>query len=170
MSDLRSKLAAALGQAPPPDESAAGPAAEPAADAPSLGILAPDAHLGSDWLNRLQELRRKVPGAPDLGTSPKLGQAEQVGNQVHKLLKKAGRKREAMELRDLQHAFFARREKAAWAALKLRFAELGLPEKTYRALKQGEIQPLQALARLEKAEATELQGMGHARLKELLGG
>lgn len=161
MSDLRAQLAAAFGRDLPAPEAPA-PAAAP-------DLLSDEAHLGTPWLDRLQQLRRGLPGAPDLAARPKLAQAEQVSNQLSKLLKKAGRARDAQELAELKDAFLARRDKAAWAALKERFAALELSERAYRALKQEGADPLKALARLDAADPTALRAMGHARLRELLG-
>lgn len=162
MSDLRSQLAAAFGRDPvaAPEPAAAAPPADP--------LLGPDAHLGTQWLAQLQELRRGLAGAPKLDARPKLAQARQVTDQVGKLLKTAGRKREAALLIELRDDFMARRDKAAWSALKARFGEWGLSEKAYRALKQGEADPLACLARLEALDPTERAGMGASRLVEAL--
>ncbi len=166
MSDLRSQLAAAFGRpAEAPDEPAA--ASAPSGAAPS--ILDDDAHLDTEWLTVLRRLRADLPGAPDLADRPKLAQARMVSDRLVKMLKKSGRKRDARQLAGLRDDFLARRDKAAWAAVKLRFNELGLSSKAYRSLKQVGADPQQALARLRNAPEEDLRSMGAARLRELLG-
>ncbi len=162
MKDLRSALSQALGV----------PAPAPEADeAPRLaGPLVEGAHLGSDWLVRLRAVHATVSGAPTLAPEPKLNAARQVSDILVKRLKKAGRRREARELADLRDSWFARRDRAAWTAIKARFHELGLSDKAYRGLKQGGAEPLTVLARLERSEEGELVGLGARRLRELLSG
>ncbi|RME25441.1 MAG: hypothetical protein D6798_08895 [Deltaproteobacteria bacterium] len=164
MSDLRSQLAAAFGQPAPEDPAAA---SAPSGAGPS--ILDDDAHLDTEWLTVLHRLRAELPGAPEMAARPKLAQARMVSDRVVKMLKKAGRKRDARQLAGLRDDFLARRDKAAWAAVKLRFQTLGLSARAYRSLKQVGADPQAVLARLDRTPEEDLRGMGAARLRELLG-
>ncbi len=133
-------------------------------------MLADDAHLSDPWLERLRQLLPTVDRPPQLSRTPKLGQARQATDQLMGQLKKAGRRRELRELDALRKDFYARRDKAAWAAIKARFQELDLSDKAYRALKQTGADPMSALGRLSKASPEELQTMGARRLREHLAG
>jgi len=161
--DLKSQLAALTGVAPPPDEPPE-PHPPPRVDP----LLGEHAHLDEPWLGRLRALRATVPRAPALAARPRLGQARQVTDQLLRILKKAGRKREARELAGLRDAFYSRREKAAWAAVKGHFTELGLSEKAYRGLKQGRADPLKVWAKLERTDPEQLRALGAKRLRVLL--
>ena len=158
MKDLRVQLAAAFGR-PLPAEAPAAPAAPP-------GPLDPEAHLADPWLEALRPHCRAL--GLDLGARPVLGHARQLTDQAVKKLKDAGRGRDAAALAELRDHFFDRRDKAGWAAVKEAFAADGLPEKTYRALKQEGACPHQTLVRLARIPAAERAGMGHARLRERL--
>ncbi len=83
-------------------------------------------------------------------------------------LEAAGRKHEARALGQARDEFVRRREKKAWEAVKTRFDELGLPEKTYRALKQEGAEVEKVLARLYTRRAEEWPGMAGARLRDIL--
>ena len=159
MHDLRSQLAAKLGATPPDDP--------PETDDAPRGVLHPDAHLDDPWLEALRRAR-PVPGAPEVPDRPSLGAARMLTDQWSKALKKAGRGKDAKALKALREKFLTRRDKAAWAGVKLRFKELGLSDKAYRGLKQGKVDPVRALARLERADAAELQALGAQRLKAAL--
>lgn len=163
--DFKAQLAARFGVEAPAEADAAQEEEAPARD----DLLAPDAHLGSAWLRALRAALRTLPRGPDLADRPKLAQARQATDVAVKQLKKAGDKRAASELAGLRDDFMARRDKAAWAALKTRFGELSLSPKAYRALKQGDTDPVAALAALDAADPAALSTMGAARLRELLG-
>ena len=158
MSDLKSQLAAAFGMP------------EPSPAAPAADILAGGAHLSDPWLERLRALLSTVEDPPELARTPKLGQVRQATDQLMSRLKRAGRGREARELGALRKDFYARRDRAAWSAVKARFQELALSEKAYRALKQGGADPGAVLRRLDGAAPDALRGMGARRLREHLSG
>ncbi|MSQ02640.1 MAG: hypothetical protein EXR71_12250 [Myxococcales bacterium] len=83
-------------------------------------------------------------------------------------LEAGGRKHDARALIQARDEFVRRREKRAWEAVKGRFEELGLPEKTYRALKQEGADVEKVLARLSTRRAEEWRGMAGARLRDIL--
>ena len=167
MKDLRSQLAAAFGEPPPPAPTDAVSPESPV-DPLAQGILAEGAHLDSPWIARLRVLSRSVPGSPGLGDNRKLAHAQQITAQVMRELKKVQRQGASKELGKLRDDWLAQREKAAWAAVKLRFAERGLSEKAYRSLKQEGIDPVSVLQRLGQIDPAELESAGAARLKALL--
>lgn len=167
MKDLRSQLQAAYGPAATPPPTATAPES-PADDPLAQGILAEGAHLHSPWIERLQVLIRSLSAAPKLGDNRKLAHAQQITAQVMRELKKVQRQGAAKELGKLRDDWLAQREKAAWAAVKLRFAERGLSEKAYRSLKQEGADPVAVLQRLGQVDPAELEAMGAARLKALL--
>ena len=160
MSDLKSQLQARFGASPV--------VAEPEPDTlpPALG---PWAHIGTDWLAKLR-FYRTLPGGPSVSEKPSLAAARQLTDRIAKTLKKAGRTREANDLTALRDAFFAQRDKLAWAEVKQRFTTLGLSERAYRALRQGSADALAVLGRLQKADPQELSTMGADRLRDLLSG
>lgn len=171
MKDLKSQLAAAFDVAPPPDEPeplAHLQRAEPRGP-DEVPILAEGAWRDDPWSQALKQLLPGMTGAPSLPVEPSLGAQRQVSDQLVKLLKKAGRKREARELKALKEAWFAKRDKAAWSAVKVRMGELELPDKAYRRLKQEGAEPVRVLARLKRQGAA-LQGAGAKRVAEALGG
>lgn len=159
MSDLRSQLIAKLGASP------SAPAAPAGSAAPDLD---PDAHLGTPWLSLLRAVR--VPGAPTVPPKPSIAAARQLTDKAARALKDAGRAREARALADAREDFLKRREKEAWSLIKGRFTELDLPERAYRALKQGDTDPEKVWARLRRAKPDELEPLGADRLRELLTG
>ncbi len=159
MKDLRSQLAAALGQDASP---------EPAPAAGGVDLLGPDAHLDDPWLERLRVLHRSIPGAPTLAPRPKLGQARQVTDQLLRSLKRSGRKGVAKDLGQLRKAFDAKRDKEAWRRTKERFGALGLSDKAYRALKQSGADAIAVWVKLDKSGDDALREMGATRLRDHL--
>lgn len=165
MKDLKSQLSEKFGVKPAivGEEAQSNAPSEPA-------ILSENAHLESAWVTRLRSLIGRTLGAPDLAAEPKLGQARQVTDQLARLLKKAGRKRDAADLVQLRSDFYAKRDKAAWGLIKERFRRLDLPDKAYRSVKQSKSEPIAVLSRLKKADDAELRGMGAKRLRDYLSG
>lgn len=161
MKDLKSQLADAFGVAVPAETEAA-PVADSVPD-----ILSADAHLRDPWMDRLRTLAA-TNSSVTLAREPKPGQARQVTDQLIRILKKSGRKREATELSRLRSDFNARRAKAAWGSIKQQFQGMGLSDKAYRGLKQGNADPLKVLQKLKKADSGELSTMGAKRLREYL--
>lgn len=132
-------------------------AEEPAAP----GEDAPDPH-DSDWVRCL---RRHVEVPGDAGVA----RLRQLSDVQVKELKSQGRKREARELADLRDDWLRKADRRAWAEVKQRFAELELPEKAYRALKQQpDAQPERILQRLRTRAAEELRGASAKRVREWL--
>lgn len=162
MSDLKSQLQARFGASPAVSEP------EPAPDAmpPELG---PMAHMGSVWQAKLR-FYRTLPGGPSVPEKPSLEAARQLTDRIAKTLKKAGRTREANDLTALRNAWLAQRDKLAWGEVKRRFTDLGLSERAYRSLRQGDADALAVLTRLLRADVQELSAMGTARLDAFLGG
>jgi len=148
MDQLRNALSAATGAKMP-------------APPPSDGLPDP---LGSEWVARLRELRVDVP------REPTMGQLIQRSDAMGRQLEAQGRKRDAVALKGLKESFLKEREKAAWAKLKERFADLALSEKTYRTLKAEEVDPEKVLVKLRGERGEALRGAGHARLREVLVG
>lgn len=158
MKDLKSQLSASFGATTPTAPEPAAPAVDPA--------LAEGAWWTGSWALRLGELLRRTPGAPKLNPRPPLGAQRQATDQLVKVLKKAGRNREAAEIAGLRDAFLARRSSAAWSAIKRGFGERGLSEKVYRRLKQEEVDPVRLLERLGRLDPSEV--LGAERLYEAL--
>jgi hypothetical protein len=138
------------------------PAPETTPAAPS-GPALPDPAT-SPWIARYRELGGEVP------RTPTLGQLVQRSDALARALEASGRRREAAELRQAREAFVRDRAQRAWAAVKTRFAELDLPEKAYRALKQEDVDPEAVLPRLRGARGEALRGVGAARLRDHLRG
>lgn len=157
MDQLRNALSSALGtpgdpaEAPLPAGKAAGPPGPPLPDP-----------LVSDWVAAMRRLRVEVP------REPTLGQLTQRSDAACRQMEADGHKREARELRTLKQSFLAQREKVAWGLVKDRFAELGLSEKSYRALKQEGALAEKVLAGVWGKRGEALRGAGHTRVKELL--
>lgn len=151
MDHLKQALAQALGR-PAPEASAA-----PAVPADGL----PDP-LRSAWVARLRQLGADVPAAPTMG------QLTQRSDALARALKDQGRQREAKELASLKEGFLREREREAWARIKARFAELELPERAYRALKQEGADAEQVLARMAGRRGDALRGMGADRVRDAL--
>lgn len=147
MDHLKQALSHALGR----------PAAEPAARSDDL----PDP-LQSAWIQRLRELGGEVP------PSPSMGQLTQRSDALARALQASGRARLARELTSLKEGFLRDREREAWSRVKLRFAELELPDRAYRALKQEETNPEKLLPKLTGRRGEALRGMGADRLREAL--
>ena len=159
MKDLRTQLAARFGAAPE--------ASPPPPPAPDLGLLGPEAHLGTPWIAAL----RKVRDLPDLGRlpdKPSLGNARQHTDQAIKALKKLNRGREAEQLDDLRSRFYDKRDKEAWGQMKDRFTALDLPDRAYRAVKQSDVDAVVALQRLQKLDEPTLKTLGADKLRDIL--
>lgn len=152
MDQLRDALQKLVG---PPKAEATPPAAVP----PAAALPDP---LRSEWIRRYRELGGEVP------RDPSWGQLSQRSDKLVRELKAAGRKRESAELQKLREDFTREREARAWALVKARFAELELPERAYRALKQGEADPVKLVERLGGSRGESLRGMGADRLREAL--
>lgn len=150
MDQLKQALAQALGR-PAPEASAAPAAAD--------GLPDP---LQSPWVARLRQLCADLPAAPTLG------QLTQRSDALARALKEQGRQREARELTALKEAFLREREREAWARIKARFAELELPERAYRALKQEGADAEKVLPRLAGRRGDALRGMGADRVRDAL--
>ncbi len=164
MDELRNQLAKALGREVPPPAPT-----EVSATPAGPDLLAADAHQGDAWMGALRQALR-TPGAPRLDAKPKLQAARQATDQLVKLLKKAGRKQEAAELRKLRDQFFAKRDKFAWTQVKEAFAQHGLSDKAYRSLKQDkQVDPVRILDKV-KREGDGLASLGAARLRDHLRG
>jgi hypothetical protein len=137
--------------------------------AQSLGVAAPepvpsplpDPHV-SAWAGRLRAAGERLDGREGL---PHL---EQRARSTAKAWKSAGRAREAAALLAELDEFLRAREKKAWELVKARFAELGLPERAYRALKQEGVSPERALARLAGEAGESLRGAGAARVRDAI--
>lgn len=156
--DLKSQLEARFGPASP------APAAPPAK--PTLPDLDPEAHLGTPWMSLLRAAR--APGLASVPPKPSIPAARQLTDKAAKALKAAGQERAARALVEAREDFLKKREKEAWGLIKSRFTDLDLPERAYRALKQGEVDPEKVWARLRKASADELKPMGADRLRDHL--
>ena len=152
MDHLRNALQGALGLPATP-----APAAPAEEAAPGL----PDP-LKSDWIGLLRQLGGEVP------PNATMGQLTQRSAARARALAVQGRKRDATALERAQDEFVRDRDKRAWALVKDRFAALELSEKTYRSLKQEEVDPVKLLARVTNRRSEELRGMGAARLREAL--
>lgn len=150
MDHLRSALAQALGR----PETAPEP---PAPETPGL----PDP-LKSDWVALLRQLGGEVPA------NATIGQLVQRSDARSRALADAGRRRDADALKKAREDFERDRDRRAWSLVKDRFAALELSEKTYRSLKQEEVDPVKLLTRLTSRRSEELRGMGAARLREEL--
>jgi hypothetical protein len=150
MDQLRNALQGALG--------VSAPAPTPAQQATSA---LPDP-LKSDWVALLRQLGGEVP------PNATMGQLTQRSSLRARALAEQGRKRDASALERAQDEFVRDRDKRAWALVKERFATLELPEKTYRSMKQEEVDPVKLLARVTNRRSEELRGLGAARLREEL--
>lgn len=147
MDQLRDAIKKVLGPQPEP----------PAAPPDEL----PDP-LRSDWVARMRALGADIP------KDPSWGQLTQRSDKLVKELKAAGRGRESAELRSLAEEFAKARANKAWALVKARFAELDLPERTYRSLKQEDADPIKVVAKLRGAKGEALRGTGAQKLRDLL--
>jgi hypothetical protein len=116
----------------------------------------------SPWLEMLRD-RGPVPA--DAGLSRLID----ISNKLQKTLKGQGQGRAAKTLSRLQSDAVGKLQKAAWAKIKQRFADLGLPEKSYRRLKQSKTDPHKLLAKLTTRRAEGYQGAGDKQIKEWLG-
>jgi hypothetical protein len=117
---------------------------------------------GSAWLEMLGD---HGPIPPDAG----LSRLVDLSNKLQKTLKGQGQGRAAKALGRLQADAVGRLEKAAWSKVKQRFSELGLPEKSYRRLKQAKGDPHKLLSKLSTRRAEGYKGAGDKQIKEWLG-
>lgn len=159
MNDLQRQLIERLGLTAPA-------ATGPAPTRPAASDLDPDAHLATPWMARLRAVR--VAGAPSIPPSPSLPSARQLTDKAAKALKAAGQCRAAAELLGERDDFLKRRERLAWSQVKGRFGSLDLPDRAYRALKQGDADPEKVWAKLQRIPPTDLKALGADRLRELL--
>lgn len=155
MDTLRDALKGALGPADPlqarelPPTQAALEAAE-------------DDPRGSAWLKELARHAAVPAGA-------KTEALRQLTDRTVKALQAQNRRREAEALADQRDAWLRDQERRTWERVKARFAELELPEKAYRALRQEKgVHAHKVLARLRTRRAEELRGAGAARVREWL--
>ena len=116
----------------------------------------------SPWLKMLKD-RGSVPA--DAG----LSRLVDISNKLQKTLKVQGQGKAAKTLARLQSDAVGKLQKAAWAKVKQRFTDLGLPEKSYRRLKQAETDPHKLLAKLTTRRAESYQSAGDKQIKEWLG-
>lgn len=117
--------------------------------------------LSSPWIALL---RQHV----EIPKDPSIGQLTSRSDTHAKVLKTAGRTREAQALTQLKDQFLRERDKRAWEQIKLRFDALDLNEKAYRALKQEGADPIKVLAKLTSRKSEELRGLGAARIRDAL--
>ncbi len=129
-----------------------------APDAPAGPAALPDPE-GSEWM-------RLLPSAP-AGAS--IGRLNQETDQQIKRWKASGRQRDAKALDKARSAFLKTREKAAWRATKVRWAELELPERIYRRLKSETVQIETILAKLHTRRAAAMAVASHDELLTWLG-
>jgi len=124
------------------------------------------APLGEDprdsvWVRLLGQLT-------DVPKGSSTGHLEQLLHKTVKQLKGSGRTREARELKDHHGSWRKKVDKEAWAAVKRRFAELELSEKTYRAVKQSGRDPSKLLQKLQTRRAAEYRGASAKRAQAWL--
>ena len=161
MDQLRNALTNAIPKPSGPEEAGRPALRTDTPPARPRGPVLPDP-LASDWVAAMRRLRVDVP------REPTLGQLTSRSDVASRDLEGQGRKREGKELRSLKEGFVAQREKAAWALVKERFAQLDLSEKSYRALKQEGAQAEKVLEKVWGQRGEALRGVGHARVKEVL--
>lgn len=101
---------------------------------------------------------------------PKGKGAAHLENLLHKTVKdlKKKDKRSSRQLADLHGAWRKKVDKAAWAAVKLRCAELDLSDKAYRSIKQSFQDPHKLVTKLQTRRAEEYRGSSPKRLMEWL--
>lgn len=137
-------------------------AEEPAPAGAPVGVAAlprPEGTPWAEWLRRAGQC--PPPGAPVAAFVQKTA-------ALVKDLERGGRGREARELAHLRDEFLRLRERRAWEGVKARFAELELPEKAYRAIKQEGVEPERVLARLHTRRAEGYRGLAAAKLRDQL--
>lgn len=151
---LKDALKGALGQAQ-------GLEARDQPEAPKVASLVEELS-GSTWL----EILRAHGTVPADASLPRL---IDLGNKLQKTLKGQGQGKQAKALARAQSDAVGRLEKAAWAKVKKRFAELELAEKSYRRLKQAKADPHKLLAKLNTRRAEGHKGAGDKQIKQWLG-
>jgi hypothetical protein len=129
-------------------------------------LLGEQAHQGAEWWRRAKAIQ--VPGAQKRPIDAKLHAAIQQTDALLKAMKKAGRGREAEEIADLRKRWLGEREQLAWGLVKEALQAIGVSDKLYRSFKQGDVDPVDLLLRLDKVDTAELQGMGVQRLRAFL--
>jgi hypothetical protein len=97
-----------------------------------------------------------------------VGQWVQKTAGLLKQLDANGRKHDVRALKQARDEFLKLREKRAWEGVKLRFEELDLPERAYRALKQEGADVEKVLGRLHTRRAEEWRGISAARVRDAL--
>jgi hypothetical protein len=151
-------------------EGIAVPAGEPVVETPvplarRHPLLGEKAHQGAEWFRKA---RAASFGNTKVAADAKLRAAIQQTDGLLKALKKAGRTREQKEIDELRKRWLGEREQLAWGLLKAELEALGVSEKLYRSLKQGEADPVDVLDRFERIPKAELAGIGKDRLRALL--
>lgn len=135
----------------------------PAAPVPAAPVAPPlPDPMASVWVARLRALGADVP------RDATWGQLTQRSQKLVKELKTAGRGRESAELAKLADDFARDRDTRAWALVKARFAELDLPERAYRALKQSDADPIRVWEKIRGVRGEALRGAGADRVREQL--
>lgn len=129
---------------------------------PPVGVAALPRPEGGEWAERLAAAGVKM----DKG-APVAAWVQRTAGAV-RTLEANGRKHDARALGQARDEFLRKREKRAWEAVKERFEELGLSEKTYRALKQEGADVEKVLARLHTRRAEEWRGVAAAKVRDLL--
>lgn len=129
---------------------------------PPVGVAALPRPEGTEWEERLRAAGVRM----DKGAGVATWVQRSAG--AIKALDAGGRKGEARALGQARDEFLRKREKRAWEAVKERFEQLGLPEKTYRALKQEGADVEKVLARLHTRRAEEWRGVAAAKVRDLL--
>jgi hypothetical protein len=118
--------------------------------------------LASDWVALMRSLGAEVPAGATLG------QLQARSDARVKALRGLGRAKDADALKRAREAYAAERAQRAWTRVKARFAELELPDKAYRALKQENAEPEKVLGRLRGSRGEALKGAGSARVRDAL--
>ena len=103
-------------------------------------------------------------------TVPKGKGVAHLENLLHKTVKEIKKKdkRSSRQLADLHSAWRKKVDKAAWAAVKARCAELDLSDKAYRSIKQSFQDPHKLVTKLRTRRAEEFRGASPKRLLEWL--
>ena len=115
----------------------------------------------TDWVRLLGQFTSVQKGKS-------LGHLESLLHKTVKALKKQGRRRDSRELGDLHSRWRKAVDKAAWAKVKRRFAELELSDKSYRATRQTCKDPHKLVTKLGTRRAEEYRGASAKRLLQWL--
>ncbi len=116
----------------------------------------------SEWVALLRR------NGADLPAEPTIGQVQARSDALGRRWKAEGRHREREALEKLRSSYEKELAKEAWARVKLRFAELDLPDRAYRALKQEEADPVKLLGHLAGARGEKLRGLGAEKVRDSL--